>query len=77
MSKHGWEFLSTDHFLPQFYYLDNRSSIHFGLPNDYIYAEINNKFLFYKIYDKMNFIEAKEQCEQDGTTLVIPKSGKK
>ena len=25
----------------------------------------------------MNFIEAKEQCEQDGTSLVIPKSGKK
>ena len=51
--------------------------MHFGIPNGYIHAEIENKSLFYKVYDKMNFIKAKEKCEQDGTSLAIPKSGKK
>ena len=45
----------------------------FNLPSDYNFAEWVN--LFYKIYtEKSNYIDAKTQCESDGTFLAIPRS---
>ena len=31
--------------------------------------------LFYKLYNNADFIQAKQNCEKDGTLLPIPKSG--
>ena len=29
----------------------------------------------YKIYNKMKYLDAKDQCENDGAELAFPKSG--
>jgi len=47
----------------------------FALSEDYFYMENTNKF--YKVYnDKLNWSNARAQCESDGATLAIPSSEK-
>ena len=47
----------------------------FNLPSDYTFAENSWGNLFYKIYNtKLNYGDAKAQCESDGAFLAIPRS---
>ena len=42
--------------------------------NDYIYSDQNFGKFFYKFYKEMDWNSAKNKCEQDGATLLVPKS---
>ena len=47
----------------------------FRLPIDYTFSENSLGSFFYKVYDtKLNYVEAKAQCEFDGAFLATPRS---
>ena len=46
-----------------------------GFPEDYKFAKGNWGGIYYKVFDKENYFEAVKQCQQDGGTLPIPRSG--
>ena len=46
----------------------------YNLPNDYTFVENSWGNSFYKTYDKMNYLDAKSQCESDGAFLATPRS---
>ena len=43
----------------------------YDLPNDYALAK---EYLFYKIYDKQPYLDARDQCQSDGASLFLPES---
>ena len=46
----------------------------YNLPNDYTFAANSWGDSFYKRYEPMTFIDAKNQCEADGAILAYPRS---
>ena len=45
------------------------------VPTDYVNTTAPWGTLYYKIYNKMKYLDAKNQCENDGAELAYPKSG--